>query len=169
LSKRIHLPTLLSLCAVIFILLAETAQSENPKFIYYLYEESDLASRNCLRHAPLESARLENQSPVTLSSVVQGCRVFEFRADGTIRATTSITDPKPTDWCIDAATGQGNDGDLIQLVRCHGQSNQLWRKTEKGILRGVNDKCIVRGDKQEVVLGPCEQGIRWRPQGWTPD
>jgi len=153
------------LCAlVLVILIAETAHALDPNHTYYLYEESQ-APQSCLWHETLEN----HPVALTLSSVAQGCRVFHFSAAATLEATTSITNPKRTGWCVTAGSGRGNDGDLIQLVPCHGKANQVWHETENGQLRGMNGKCLVRGEGSQLVLGPCQRGIRWRPRVWTPD
>jgi PKD repeat protein len=67
--------------------------------------------------------------------------------------------------CLDAAGGQGRDGDRILIWPCHGGPgqpgpNQTWRYTAAGELRGINSKCIaVAGspstDGVGLVLAPC--------------
>lgn len=130
---------------------------------YYLYEESQLSFSKCLRYEALES-----HAPLRLSSVINVCKVFHFRPDGTIQATVSTTAPNPTEWCLDAASGLGNDGDLIQLFECNSKPNQIWHLID-GRLRGIHDKCIVRGEGDKAILGSCEHGIMWHPEVWTQD
>jgi hypothetical protein len=163
--QRSHVLLTFLFIQLIVIFMADTVQALDPNLTYYLYEEGTTPSGNCLGHDPLERQSI----PLILSSVVKGCRVFQMGADGTIKATTSTTSPKPTEWCIDAGSGPGNDGDLIQLLGCHGTPNQVWHETENGKLRGMNGKCIVRGPGPQVVLGPCLRGIKWRLKVWTPD
>jgi hypothetical protein len=149
---------------LIFLLIAPTAHTLDPTVTYYLYEGGNLAASTCLWHEPLDN----HSTSLTLSNVPK-CRVFLFRTDGTIQATTSTTSPKPTGWCMDAGSGHGKDGDLIQLVQCHGRANQTWHETEDGKLQSINGQCLTRGEGQQVVLGPCQKGIQWRPQIWRPD
>jgi hypothetical protein len=59
--------------------------------------------------------------------------LFTFSAAGELRFR---------DWCVDAATGGGNDGDAIILWSCHAGANQQWRLTTEGELRGIQNKCI---------------------------
>jgi hypothetical protein len=93
---------------------------------YYLYEQTQTPFTKCLIPDGLES-----HAALTLSSVAKGCKVFHFRADGTIHATTSTTDPKPSEWCLDAATGLGNDGsNPVQLFQCNGKATQTWYLTQ---------------------------------------
>ena len=164
-KQRSHALLFFLFTVVEVIFLVDTVQALDPNLTYYLYEEGTTPSGNCLWHDPLETQRI----PLILSSVVKGCRVFHLSGDGTIHATTSTTSPKPTDWCVDAGSGPGNDGALIQLLPCHGKANQVWHETEHGKLLGLNDKCMVRGQGPQVVLGPCQRGIKWRSKIWTSD
>ncbi len=130
---------------------------------YYLYEAGQLPFTKCLRHDGLGS-----RAPLTLSSVAKGCKVFHFRSDGAIQATASTTDPKPSEWCLDAASGLGNDGDVIQLLECNGKISQVWHLTE-GQLKGINGKCIIQGTADRAILGSCQHGITWRTEVWERD
>ena len=62
--------------------------------------------------------------------------------------------------CIDAASGQGNDGDKILLWECHGGPNQQWTLTAAGELKGGSGKCITLNggaiaDFTEMAIFPC--------------
>ena len=61
--------------------------------------------------------------------------------------------------CLDASSGEGNDGDAIILWSCHGEANQRWGLSSAGELRGINDKCIdLRGSARSgtaLVLQSC--------------
>ena len=44
--------------------------------------------------------------------------------------------------CLDAAGGDGRNGDAIVIWPCHGGANQQWRRTDAGLLVGVNGRCV---------------------------
>ena len=158
----IRIGLLLCMTTGLLVLPAMMVNAMDTRHPYYLYEEGQLPFTKCLRHEGLES-----HAPITFTSVAKGCKVFHFRSDGTIQATTSTTDPKPSEWCV-AASGRGNDGDLIQLFLCNGQANQVWQLTD-GRLRGIHDKCIVQGTGDTAMLGSCQHAITWHTQMWVQD
>ena len=86
---------------------------------------------------------------------------FVFTASGEFRIGSSL--------CLDAFSGQGNNGDAIGIWTCHGGANQRWRITDAKEIRGVRDKCIdvyagVANDGQSIVLWTCHGGTN---QQWT--
>lgn len=78
---------------------------------------------------------------------------FLFQEDGQIRFGPL---------CVDAYGGLGRNGDAIMLWYCHGYANQIWKRTVKGEITGINGKCIdVSGPS--VVLWSCGDapGQKW--------
>ena len=66
--------------------------------------------------------------------------------------------------CLDAAGGQGRDGDAIVIWPCHGGPgqpgpNETWTYTAAGELKGINGKCIAYATPVTtgagLVLAPC--------------
>jgi hypothetical protein len=61
--------------------------------------------------------------------------------------------------CLDAASGQGRDGDELIIYPCHEGPNQRWRILPSGEIRGMNNKCV------DVEGGSADHGAK--VQLWT--
>ncbi len=83
-------------------------------------------------------------------------QTFTYHSDGTIRLRGK---------CVDAAGGQGRDGDQLVLWTCHNGANQRWRAVN-GQLVGINRKCMdLKGGSghwlgnQPPILWTCNRQI----------
>jgi parallel beta-helix repeat protein len=76
--------------------------------------------------------------------------------------------------CLDDYSGQGKDGDPIDLWGCHGGINQRWTATTAGEIKGINGKCIglvsaVRANGTRLSLQTCSGSAsqKWDNGGST--
>lgn len=77
--------------------------------------------------------------------------------------------------CLTAWGGQGRDGDRLTMYGCTNTTDQKWRVTAAGEIRGINDKCLdIRGaignEGDAVIINACTGGTsqKWLVTG-APD
>ena len=119
---------------------------------------SSIAPDRCLE---VKEGKLGNGTPLVLGQCSSNSPRQYFRWVG--------EEIRFGELCVDAAGRKGRDGDRIRLWSCDGGSNQKWRSTAAGEIRGIADKCMDVYAKDSrlgtpIHLWTCDGGSSQR---WT--